>query len=113
MIAENSGVVPRLRGDARVVSSHTQLVARIERSEMRDHRSRTSPRSIRATERAKRHRVCGGDHALTGRPNHPRSRAPHRKRHSRMFSIAINIAGVTMRVSMVAKPSPNTIEVES
>ena len=33
-------------------------------------------------------------------------------RHSRMFSIAISAAGVTISVSTVAKPSPNTIAVE-
>src|SRR5262249_8843416 len=51
-------------------------------------------------------------YARAGRANHPRSRAPVRRRHSRMFSIVIRIAGVTMSVSTVAKPSPNTIAVE-
>ena len=38
--------------------------------------------------------------------------ADQRSRHSRMFSIAIRAAGVTIRVRIVAKPRPNTIAVE-
>src|SRR5215510_13572720 len=46
------------------------------------------------------------------RENRARSAATQRMRHSRMFSIAISAAGVTIRVSRVAKPSPNTMAVE-
>jgi hypothetical protein len=40
------------------------------------------------------------------------SAADQRKRRSRRCSIAISAAGVTIKVSMVAKPSPNTMAVE-
>jgi len=41
-----------------------------------------------------------------------RKAADQRKRRSRRCSIAISAAGVTIKVSMVAKPSPNTMAVE-
>jgi len=50
--------------------------------------------------------------ALRGRPKRERMAAAHRCRLSRSTSTPINAAGVTISVSTVAKPSPNTIAVE-